>query len=166
MKKVTIGIDNGVTGSIGIIGPDGTIFEPMPTKQALAGKSGKVFKRIDHGKLDDILHAIDCTSGVQAHAYVERAFTGSAMMINTSLLSARSHEAVLIVLEQAGIGYTVVDSKEWQKAILGNVKGSAELKAASRIRGEQLYPALVKEVIDKGDADGLLIARYYHAKDS
>jgi hypothetical protein len=164
MSRITIGIDNGISGTVGVIGPDGTLFELIPTKKHLMGKAGKVIKRIDHGALDDILSPFDCMAAHarEVHAFVERPFTGSPMMINTATLSARSHEAVLIVLEQAGIGYTVVDSKEWQKPILGAVKGSAALKEASALRGAQIYPAHAAAIKDHGDADGLLIAHHFH----
>ncbi len=162
MKRITVGVDNGTSGSIAIIGPDGSIFESMPTKKALMGKAGKVINRINHSALDDILLPYTESGGCEIRAFVERPFTGSPMMINTCILSARSFEAVIIVLEQAGIGYTVVDSKEWQRAVLGDVKGSAALKQASRLRGPQIYPAHAKAIETHGDADGLLIAHFYH----
>ncbi len=156
MNHYTIGIDNGTTGTIGIIGPDGSIFESMPVKEALMG-------RVSFAALDDLLMPYDCTSGEkQVKAYLERPFTGSAMMINTTVLSARAFEATLIVLEQAGIGYEVVDSKEWQKAILGNVKGSVNLKKASMLRGMEMFPAHAAQIKKHKDADGLLIASHYH----
>jgi hypothetical protein len=156
----TIAIDNGTTGSIAILGPDGPFFDVIPTKEYLMGKAGKVVKRINWAGLYAI---IDMRSRGQARsAYVERPFTGSAMMINTSVLAARSHEAVLIVLEQLGIGVQTVDSKEWQVPILGAVKGSEALKKASKLRGMALYPALAATINDHGDADGLLMAHHYH----
>ncbi len=160
--KITIGVDNGSSGSIAIIGPDGVIFEPMPTKAAVMGKKGKMIKRIDHGRLDDLLIPYADNIGIEIHAYIERPFTGSAMMINTTVLAARAFEAVCIVLEQAGIGYTDVDSKEWQAAILPGVKGTPELKLASRVLGVQKYPKLASKISDHGDADGLFIAQHYH----
>lgn len=163
--RTTIAIDNGTTGSIAIIGPDGVFFEPIPTKEHLMGKAGKVVRRIDHDGLQNMLAArVTHFQGHYKHAtaYVERPFTGSAMMINTTVLSARAHEAVSIVLEQLGIGYETVDSKEWQRAMLGTIKGSAELKKASMLRGTQMYPAMAKTIKDHGDADSLLMAHYYH----
>lgn len=163
MKRVTIGVDNGSSGSIAILNHIGSIFEPMPTKSALMGKAGKVIKRIDHQSLYDFLVLyVGGEPTENIHAFIERPFTGSPMMINTCVLSARSFEAAIIVLERLGIGYTVVDSKEWQKAILGNVKGSPALKEASGLRGAQIYPAHAKAIEDHGDADGLLIAHHYH----
>lgn len=159
--KTTISIDNGTTGSIAILSPDGSFFEPIPTKEALFGKAGKVVKRIDHADLDSMIKGRTAPNWTIT-AYIERPFTGSAMMINTTVLSARAHEAVCIVLEQLGIGYETVDSKPWQAAMLGAIKGSAELKKASKLRGMQMYPALAAAIKDHGDADSLLMAHYYH----
>ncbi len=158
--KTTIAIDNGVTGSISIIGPDGVFFEPMPTKEQLMGRAGKVVRRIDWAVLFSMIQ--NRTRGVGHHAYVERPFTGSAMMINTTVLSARAHEAVSIVLEQLGIGHETVDSKPWQASMLGAIKGSPALKKASMLRGMQMFPAHAKAIKDHGDADSLLMAQYYH----
>lgn len=161
-NRITIGIDNGSTGSIAILGPDTPFFEPMPVKEWLMGKAGKLVQRINHRELGAMLSArLPCDMSC-VRAYVERPFTGSAMMINTSVLSARSYEAVLIVLEQLGIGLSTVDSKEWQAAVLGGIKGSIALKKASKLRGCSMYPALAGTITDHGDADGLLMAHHFH----
>jgi len=162
--KTTIAIDNGTTGSIAIIGPDGVFFEPIPTKEQLMGKAGKVIRRIDTTPLKDLIcwHSDTPRTLTNTTAYIERPFTGSAMMINTTVLSARAHEAVSIVLEQLGIGYETVDSKPWQAAMLGAIKGSPALKKASMLRGMQMFPAHAKAIKDHGDADSLLMAHYYH----
>ena len=158
---VTIGIDNGTTGSIAILGPDSAIFETMPTMRVNEGREGKMITRIDHKELAALLR-LHIPVMARAHAYVEKSFTGSAMMINTSLLAARSYEAVIIVLEQLGIGYHRIASSDWQKPVLGAVKGRENLKAASLSRGVQYYPQLAAAIKAHGDADGLLIAHHYH----
>jgi hypothetical protein len=162
MSRYTIAVDNGATGSVAILGPDGPFFEPVPTKDQLMGKAGKVAKRIDHAALSKLIDARVFASPALCRAFIERPFTGGPMFINVSVLSARSHEAVSIVLEQLGIGYETVDSKPWQAAMLGAVKGSAELKKASKLRGAQMYPALAATINDHGDADALLMAHHYH----
>jgi hypothetical protein len=166
--KTTIAIDNGTTGSIAIIGPDGVFFESIPTKEQLMGKAGKVVKRIDHQEL----YAMICGrmgdrcspefTPLSCRAYVERPFTGGPMMVNVASLSARAHEAVSIVLESLQIGYETVDSKGWQLAMLGVINGSDNLKKASKLRGMQMFPAYAEAIKDHGDADSLLMAHYYH----
>lgn len=158
MSKTTLSFDNGVTGSLAIFSPDGTIFEPMPTKPQLMGKAGKQIKRIDHEQLSLLIGNV--TEPV--HAFVERPFTGGPMMVNVSVLSARAYESVLIVLEQLGIGYETVDSKVWQSAMLGNVKGSANLKVASKLRAMEMFPVHAAAVKSHKDGDSLLMGSFYH----
>jgi len=162
MTRCTIGIDNGTTGTIAILGPDGPFFDLIPTKEYLMGRAGKIVRRIDHAALLDMIDSRIPAYRGELSAYVERPFTGSAMMSNTSVLSARAHEAVLIVMVTLGIGLTTVDSKTWQVPILGAVKGSAELKKASKLRGMAMYPAFAAQIKSHGDADGLLIAHHFH----
>jgi hypothetical protein len=157
---VTIGCDNGATGTIAIIGPNGSLFDYIPTMQTLQGRAGKVVTRVDHFGLKTWLEANIEQPYSRAYAYVERPFTGK--FLNAVLPGQRAYEAVLIVLEQLGIGHETIDSKGWQKAILGDIKGSPALKQASKLRGIQMYPAHAAAIKSHGDADGLLIAHHYH----
>jgi len=151
-----IGIDNGTSGSFAIIGPNGVVFDEMPIKDSLLGKAGKHIKRIDVPKFMDILAH---NKEKDIFAYVERPFTGQ--FLNAVLPAQRSFEAVLIALELLRIGYEVVDSKTWQVPVLGQIKGSSELKKASMLRGCQMYPKLTSAIKAHGDADGLLIAHHF-----
>jgi hypothetical protein len=169
--KITIGIDNGTTGSIGIILQDGhkkeAFFAETPSKMSILGKKERHIRRIDHESLKELLmvQAIKpmvLNDNVTVQAYIERPFTGRFM--GAVLPAQRSFEAVLIVLEQLSIPYTVVDSKEWQKAQLPEIKGSKELKAASCALGRSKWLDLAAMVLKHGDADGLMIADYYHNK--
>lgn len=165
--KITIGIDNGTTGSIGIISKDKAFFAETPSKMSILGKKERHIRRIDHESLKDLLlvYAVKpmaLHSNATLHAYIERPFTGRFM--GAVLPAQRSFEAVLIVLEQLNIPYTVVDSKEWQKSQIEGIKGSKELKAASCSLGQSKWPELAAMVLKHGDADGLLIADYYHNK--
>jgi hypothetical protein len=165
--KITIGIDNGTTGSIGFIVRDRAYFVETPSKMSILGKKERHIRRIDHQSLNELLmvNAIKpmvLNNNVTVHAYIERPFTGRFM--GAVLPAQRSFEAVLIVLEQLNIPYTVIDSKEWQKAQLPDVKGSKELKAASCALGRSKWPELAAMVLKHGDADGLMIADYYHNK--
>lgn len=166
MTHVTIGIDNGATGSIGIlIDGQAPVFEEVPTGLSLHyGKKGTKTHRLDRVRFKELLltsmEELDLRSGASARVFLERPFTGR--FINSVLPAHRFFEATMIVLEDLGFGFEVVDSGTWQKSILGNVKGSAELKQASRLRGVQLYPALATNITQHGDADGLLMAHHYH----
>lgn len=162
-NRVTVGIDNGSTGSVGIIGPNGAIFEKVPTQPYLHyGKKGSIGQRLDRAALINlILGQIDKPTEIaNVRAYIERPFSGR--FINSVVPAHRFFEATIIVMEDLKIGYEVVDSREWQPPILGNVKTSAKLKLASELRGVQLYPQLRDAIKSHGEADGLLIAHFFH----
>ena len=152
-QMTVIGIDNGTSGTIASIDHSYVLFKKIPTKKSLQGKAGKVITRIDVDALKSLFPA------GSAYAYLERPFTGK--FLNAVLPAQRAFEAVLIALEQTGIGYTVIDSKEWQLPVLGAVKGSAALKEASKLRGMQMYPMFADDINRHGDADGLLIAHHF-----
>lgn len=156
-----IGIDNGATGTVAVMrGGECLHFGETPTKDALHyGKKGKLTKRLDRVAMRAVIEPI--VAGGYARAYVERPFTGGPMMINAMLSARGFFEATLCALEDMGIGYEVVDSGEWQKALLGAVRGSAELKKASLLRGQQIFPAWADAIKKHGDADALLIAYHY-----
>jgi len=158
--KVTIGVDNGSSGSVGIIGDGDTVFFGMPVKEELHySKKGNIIKRVDWVELQKALSPF---IGHECQVFIERPFTAGPAFVNTMLLSQRSYEAVIITLELLELGHKTIDSKEWQSTQLPGVKGSSELKKASKLRGIQLYPALAHYIKEHGDADGLLIARHYH----
>lgn len=164
--RVTIGIDNGSSGSIGILGPDGATFEAVPTQDYLHyGKKGSIGQRLDRKALAALISGrIDrgIAERHQARVYVERPFSGK--FINAVVPAHRFFEATIITLEDLSLGYEVVDSREWQTEVLGNVRGSPLLKKASKLRGVQLYPQLEAAIKSQGDADGLLIAHHFHSK--
>ena len=157
MSKTIVGIDNGPTGSIGIIGPDGVIFESVPTIDALHYvMNGTWSTRLDRQSFKDLLF-LNVPQG--AMVFIERPFTGQ--FVKAAISAARFYEAMIICLEDMNMGYQTVDSKEWQKPVLGEVKGSAALKKASKLRGIQMYPNLQAAITKHKDADGLLIAHHF-----
>ena len=120
VKQVTqqtyIGIDNGVSGSVAVVGTDGVLLHYGPTP---------VVRRLNYTKAKEFLNRVD---GVALAAILAPyAQHGSVVierpMINpmrwTATVSAiRCDEATLIVLESLGMRYCYVDSKEWQKEML------------------------------------------------
>ena len=157
--RTIIGIDNGSTGTIGIISPSGAKFIETPIKESLHyGKKGGLIKRLDRQAFRELLSTLNPIDTV---VRIERPFTGAPMMIQAMLHAHRFFESTICVLEDMGFGYEVVDSGTWQKPTLGDVKGSAELKKASKLRGIQLYPQFEALIKKHGDADGLLISHYF-----
>lgn len=159
MKKLYIGIDNGVSGTIGVVG-DKTHFFTTPVKSVLKYTKKKAnVTRIDHEKLTDVLlEIVDGYDIDDVIVALERPMVNPKRFTATSS-ALRAWEATLIIVERLGLPYFYIDSKEWQKVMLPKgIKGAPELKRASRDVGDRLFPAY-KEM-NHEDRDGILIAEY------
>lgn len=171
MKVSYFGLDNGVSGSYGIITVDystgevKSVFELTPSKKELSyQKSKKAYRtRLDYDRFLSILTELKSSSDKIIFC-MERPMINATRM-QASLSAIACLEATLIALEQLEISYSYIDSKEWQKVMLpAGLKGSDEQKKASMYIGCRLFPEH-KELIQKHkDADGLLIAEYLHKK--
>jgi hypothetical protein len=163
-----VGIDNGVTGTIGFVSSMGHVqMWHTPTKTSLNyQKKGQIVQRVDVKAMRQIFRLIlskldigEKAGVVELRAIVERPFT-MASASKAVLSGQRAMEATLIALEIEGIPYEFIDSKQWQKPMLGTeLKGSPVLKRASLAKGKQLWP-LFDWIPFKQDADGLLIAEW------
>jgi hypothetical protein len=155
---IYIGIDNGITGSIGIIDGEYSQFFHTPTKRELSyTKTKKFIERIDWKELKKIL-----TRENVKMVGLERPLVDSTKFAATQS-AMRSLEATIIVLEALKLPYEYLDSKEWQKEMLPDgVKGTPELKKASLDIGTRLFPQHAE--LYKKDADGILIAEYVRRK--
>lgn len=154
-KLTLIGIDNGVTGSYGIIHPDGTSsFIQTP-----------VIRVHSYTKKKQYLRRIDWRAVVEnlpdgALAVIERPMVNHRAFV-ASMSALRALEATLICLELKDIPYAYIDSKEWQKEFISSeVIGHKEMKEASKEVGIKLFPCHQAKIDKHGDADGLLIAEY------
>jgi hypothetical protein len=175
-SKLTVGIDNGTTGTVGIVGGPTAFFGHVPNFEAVSHVKSKGFcTRIDRAKLKDILYVHGCAGDhacTNVRVYIEAPFT---MQFSTEavLMAHRAYEAVLSVCDDLGLPAEVVQPKAWQSVQLGdrlamptkNVKGAVkpDTKKASLLKGIQLYPSLEAAIRQHGDADGLLIAHHYHS---
>lgn len=157
--KTYVGIDNGVSGSIGIIASNKPYLFPMPTKsQQSYTKARQLITRVDFPRLVTILQS----------AYKENMLVLiERPMVNPGRFKAtgsalRCLESVLIALEMLVLPYQYVDSKEWQREILPKGTAKEELKVASLDIGRRLFP----NVEWKGfkDADSLLMAEWARRK--
>lgn len=153
-ERTYIGIDNGTTGSLGIISKNIVEYYPIPIKKELSyTKKKQNITRIDIGKLKNLLKM------PVFFAMIERPMINPTRF-KASMSAMRSLEAVVIALEDLGIDYKYIDSKEWQGALLPKEAKGKELKVASSIVGARIYPKVIKTIKKQGDADGLLIAHY------
>ena len=155
--KNFMGIDNGTSGTIGIITPEETIFIPTPSKleQSYTKKKQNI-SRIQFRTLYNFLktYTDDC------HVMLGRPMVNPGRWAAT-VSALRALESTIIVLEILNVSYEYIDSKSWQSELLPKgTKGSAEFKKASVDIGCRLFPQFKDFIIKHGDADGILIAEY------
>ncbi len=156
---IYIGIDNGVTGSIGIVGEEKSEFHHTPVKNELSyTKAKKWIDRIDWEELRRILFGRQVKIiGIERPMVDPRKFA-------TTQSAMRSLEATLVVIENLQYPYRYIDSKEWQKEMLPSGLKGPELKKASLDIGKRLFPQYADKF--KKDADGILIAEYLRRTDA
>jgi hypothetical protein len=159
--RAYVGIDNGVTGSIGIVdGPDYYRVLPMPVKNEQSyTKLKQNISRVNYPKLLEILQQYTARSIV----VIERPMVNPTRF-KSSGSALRCLEAVLIAVEQCGMRYMYCDSKDWQKDMLPKVKDKDRkiLKTLSLNIGRRLFPAADWSKVHDGDA--LLIAEWARRK--
>ena len=158
--RAYIGLDNGVSGSIGIITDKEIKLFKTPIKNELNyTKTKRNINRID---VPNLILLLQPFASPQAKLWIERPMV-NPQRFQATMSAIRALEATLIALEILQMPYEYIDSKEWQKNLLPEgLKGEA-LKPASLNIGKRLFPS----VDFKGftDADSLLIAEYQRRKD-
>lgn len=162
MKKVYIGIDNGTSGSIGIL-EEGELpfFFQTPTVFVQDyTKAKKNVSRLDAPTLRGLLLNYK-REGCRVFCLIERPMV-NPQRFTASCTALRCHEATLCVIETLGFAYEFVDSKEWQKALLPQGTTGDDLKKMSLQVGNRLFPEWKGE--GHPDRDGLLIAEHARRK--
>lgn len=157
-SRYFIGIDNGISGSVGIVSEDGTYsFCPTPTTNAQDyTKAKKKVTRINGVKLIELLSSASPESMV----LVERPMINPRRWV-ASMSAIRAWEATIIILETMRLPFSVIDSKEWQRVLLPSGCTGDELKTASLDIGKRMFPAIESKHPDR---DGILIAEYCKRK--
>jgi len=153
---IYIGIDNGVTGTIGMIGDNGySEFLKMPTvSQQSYTKAKQNITRVDYNKLIPLLSGYE-----NVKVLIERPMVNPGRFKSTAS-ALRCLESVLIAVEICEYPYSYIDSKEWQKVLLPKGVKKEGLKKASLDIGCRLFPQHKELIVKNKDADGLLIAEY------
>ena len=169
--KVYIGIDNGVTGSIGIITTSdnqktGTSFFPQITfSEQDYTKKKKNITRINFLALSKALWKYVAKAD-EVYIMMERPMVNPTRFTpSTSALRAMEAclNTILFLQKKKGqiFGFRWVDSKEWQRKFLtSGIKGPAELKKNSLQLGKKRYPKWAGAIDKQKDADGLFIAEF------
>lgn len=163
-RIIYIGIDNGVSGSIGVMDDvgAGAEFHLVPVKEELNyQKDKKKITRLDFPRFVTFLEDLKLrySGDVIVRAVLETPFVNPGNFVATAT-SLRCFEAEIIALEQVGISRQYVTSGDWQKKLLPGVKGRTELKKASRDVGTRMFPQFGDAIKKQKDADGLLITEY------
>ena len=167
MGKVYCGIDNGVSGSIGVFcekaDKEYMLFYPTPTIECQDyTKKLKRLRRIDVHKMTGIFETAKAMDPEGSYlAVIERPFVNPGMF-NATLSSVRCLEATLIILESLKIPYMFIDSKQWQKDLLPAGCQKEQLKIASRDIGIRTFPEYKEQIEKQKDADSILIALWAH----
>ena len=155
-NKLYIGIDNGVSGSIGwtdgIV--QGQIKTPVFKQQNYTKTKGNI-SRIDHCFLVTWLKDLTMEFA-SVFVVIERPMVNPGRF-KATLSAIRALESMQLILEVLSLKYQFIDSKEWQKDMLPKgTKGSDELKKAGITIAGRLFPSIVC----KPDADGILMAEW------
>ena len=154
---VYIGIDNGVSGAIGILDNENNIalIYDTPVRKELGYQKtkAKFINRIDCPKLKVLLQPY----GIDCKVFIERPMV-NPMRFQASVSAVRALEATLIVLEELKIPYSYIDSKAWQKLLLPPKLKGPELKTASLDVAHRMFPST--DFKKRKDGDALLIAEY------
>ena len=161
-----VGIDNGVTGTIGLLHLSerltvlqyGIVKTPTMYTDAISKKRVKT-KRIEPLLLEAIISS-NMNTLDDTVVLLERPLLNPRMFW-TSISAAKSMEVTQTVLEMLGfkinLNYFIIDSRDWQSVLLPGVKGSDNLKVESWRIGTQLFP---NNSLKHTDMDGLLIAEW------
>lgn len=161
MSKIYIGIDNGTTGTIGLVGDDiqpQIYHTPVKVEQDYT----KAKKNISRLSIKEFMEILTMYKDSDIRVVCERPMINPTRW-TASMTAIRCWEAQLVVLEVLGISHQFVDSKEWQRAMLPKgIKGANELKKASKDIANRLFPQLSS--FKHTDFDGLLIAEYARRK--
>lgn len=172
---VIFGLDNGSTGTISCIDTEYKLlsFRKTPAKVELDYTQDiKYINRIDTVELkkwfESNIKKLNKDKRVTI-VILERPMKNPTRF-EQSISACRAFEATLIVLEELGLDYIVIDSKEWQHYFFGKNTTNIDLKFESMKKGIDLiknnyshikiYNNVVEEITKHGDADSLLICQY------
>lgn len=150
-----IGIDNGISGSIGIIEPDNYYFIRTPI--FFTRDFHKEKRNINRVNVRALMDYLKLFIEDKYEICIERPFINK-IGFSSTISSVRCHEATLIALDLIGSNYNFIDSKEWQKYFFKNCKGTSNLKKASLELGNKLFPKVSNN--KHKDRDSLLIAQF------
>lgn len=157
MAKVFVFVDNGPTGSIGVIREDGTSPEyiPVPTYKERNHTKGKSrhTTHVDYDALVGILRRVSKSGEIVLAS--ERPLINPGRFFAT-ISGVRAHEVFLCAARSLKLSPACTyDSRNWQPEALGPFS-VGESKERSRQIGTQLFPQFAELIAKRGEADGIL----------
>lgn len=158
-----VGIDNGVSGSIGVLDEMGTVILLMatPTRTELNyTKEKRNISRVDSPTLFSKFKQLKLELDLESptfRVFIERPMVNPGRF-QATVSAVRALEATLIVIERMKWSYQYIDSKEWQKVLLPAGSSKEALKQDSVDIGCRRFPNQAAFIRKHKDADGLLIA--------
>ena len=166
-RPVYIGIDNGPSGSIGVIREGWTDFAVLQDRGLVKFEQNWTKAKGNISRLVVPAFRMYITKIIwgapAANIMMERPMVNPTRLLATRV-ALRFLEAQLIVLEEMDLSVEYIDSKDWQTRENGllpkGVKGTTELKRASKEIGKRMFPSWRAFFEEHGDADGMLIAEY------
>jgi len=155
-----IGIDNGVTGSICLLSwaedgaPGYTMWRRMPCrKEQNYTKKSAIIARVDMTELRKVLGCMVSVCAIE-RVLLERPMV-NPMRFKATVSALRALEATQIALDDVGVPYSFIDSREWQKKYLPGVSGD-ELKEAA----DRAASVVIGSPVPSGGGDSVMIAKY------
>lgn len=164
-RKLFVGLDNGVTGTIGTITQDynnsiiAYYFGKVPTK--ITPYKTKEIKRINKNALKNMINSYHCD---KIYIAIENPLMNSKRFSST-MSAMRALEATEIAIEELDtkpISIEYIPALWWQDIFLTDVTGK-DLKSESYMVGISLFPKII-DYHDHDDCDGILIAEWLRRK--
>ena len=147
------GIDPGQTGAIAFIYPNGKVeIHDTPIEKVKKGK--RIKTEYLPGNMSDLLKGLEIN-----HVYIESVHAMPGQGVTSMFNFGKGFGIWIGILAALKIPYTLIPPQAWKKHLMQGMKD----KDAARIRAQQLYPSVTKELSrkkDVGRADALLIAEY------
>jgi len=160
---VFIGIDNGPSGSIGIIEYSSrglrksVLFMKTPTYMMQDYTKAK--KRISQLDVRVLYKLLKKYKGWNVNIAMERPLVNPMRFVAT-IVGVRIHQQYIDLCNRLRFPIPIsLDSKEWQKKLLPTGTTGEELKKRSREIGNRMFGTRVSSV-KHPDCDGILIAEY------
>jgi hypothetical protein len=169
---VYIGIDNGVTGAVGIVETERTNVFLFPTP---------VIRELSYTKKKQFVHHLDVPLFATILTIAENLAKGNTnhvlAVLERPMVNPERFKATLsavtcfmqqyTVLRYRYIPFRYIDSKEWQREMLPSGLEKEQLKDASLDVAQRLFPVLnlgESTILTKQTADAILIAEYARRK--